>query len=273
MAEPLTTTPLVRGHLAGILAGTSKPRDESCRIHGAYAATLMPNGQWSGCPQCIQDELQGVTRAELDQAGESAAKRKLEKLREGSMIPRRFQHKTLASFEHGNLREKAKTVAVCQAYVDRFAQRLEQGGGLVFTGGVGTGKSHLAYSIGNALLAQGYRVMGIDVYELIDLIKERAFGKKEASERGAIKAFVAGLDLLILDEIGAQLGTEWERLMLFKIINERYKEQLPTILISNVDSDKLGEYLGERIVDRMQEGGGATLTLDWTSYRSQKGAA
>nr|WP_299241438.1 ATP-binding protein [uncultured Halomonas sp.] len=273
MTKSLTTTPEVRGHLSSVLAGKAQNRDGRCRVHGEFVETLMPNGQWSGCPECIQDDLKGVTKAELDQAGESATKRKLEKLREGSMIPRRFQRKTLANFEHDNRRDKAKTVAVCQAYVDRFEQRLEQGGGLVFTGGVGTGKSHLAYSIGNALLAKGYRVMGIDVYELIDLIKEHAFGKKEASERGAIKAFVAGLDLLILDEIGAQLGTEWERLMLFKIINERYKEQLPTLLISNVDSDKLGEYLGERIVDRMQEGGGATLTLDWESYRSQRGVA
>ncbi|TDX29129.1 DNA replication protein DnaC [Modicisalibacter xianhensis] len=273
MTKMLTTTPQVRGHLAGILAGTAKNRNETCRIHGEYAATLMPNGKWSSCPHCVQDDLKGVAQAEIEQAGESAAKRRLEKLREGSMIPRRFQAKTLANFEHGGSRDKAQRVAVCKAYVERFTDRLEQGGGLVFTGGVGTGKSHLAYAIGNALLAQGYRVMGIDVYELIDLIKERAFGKKESSERDAIKAFVAGLDLLILDEIGAQLGTEWERLMLFKIINERYKAQLPTILISNVDSEKLGEYLGERIVDRMQEGGGATLTLDWESYRSQRGAA
>lgn len=77
-----------------------------------------------------------------------------------------------------------------------------------------------------------------------------------------------GLDLLILDEIGAQLGTDWERLMLFKIINERYKQVLPTILISNLDRGQLSDYLGARIVDRMSEGGGTTLTLDWESYRS-----
>lgn len=156
-------------------------------------------------------------------------------------------------------------------YVERFDDRLEQGGGIVVTGGVGAGKSHLAYAIGNALLARGRSVMGIDVYELIDLIKERAFGQKSCSEREAIKAFVGGLDLLILDEVGAQIGTEWERLMLFKIVNERYKQMLPTILISNIDAGGLGEYLGARIIDRMTEGGGMTLTLDWDSYRS-KGA-
>ncbi|QJQ93937.1 MULTISPECIES: ATP-binding protein [Halomonadaceae] len=272
MTVPMTTTPAIRGHLAGILSGTAKTRTASCRIHGEYQSTQMPNGQFSECDQCVMDQAKGAGQADVEQAGAAASLRKLEKLREGSMIPRRFQAKTLESFDHGNSRDKAHRLAVCRAYVEKFGERLAQGGGLIFTGGVGTGKSHLAYAIGNALLAQGYRVMGIDVYELIDLIKERAFGKKESSERDAIKAFVTGLDLLMLDEIGAQLGTEWERLMLFKIINERYKQQLPTILISNIDREELGAYLGERIIDRMQEGGGTTLTLDWDSYRSQKGA-
>lgn len=274
MTAPLTTTPEVRGHLASLLAGSAETRNEHCRIHGKYAATLMPNGQWSGCPDCIEDEKAKQRELEMrDRAGQVSAGR-LEKLREGSLIPRRFQSRTLEGFQTDGRRDKAFALAACQRYVERFEDRLAQGGGMVLTGSVGAGKSHLAYAIGNALLARGYRVMGIDVYELIDLIKERAFSReKGASEREAIKAFVAGLDLLILDEIGAQLGTEWERLMLFKIINERYKQQLPTILISNIDADGLGAYLGERIVDRMTEGGGMTLTLDWESYRKEVGHA
>ncbi len=271
MSEPLTTTPEVKGHLSSLLAGKSEQRAGECRIHGAYADTKMPNGQWSGCPTCSLDSARGVSKAEIAQAGESSARRRLEQMREASMIPARFVDKSLGDYEASS-REQAYVLSVCRAYVAKFAERLAQGGGLVFTGGVGTGKSHLAYGIGNALLAEGRVVMGIDVYELIDLIKERAFSQKGGSEREALKAFVAGLDLLILDEIGAQLGTEWERLMLFKIINERYKQMLPTILLSNLDRPKLSDYLGERIVDRMQEGGGAFLTLDWQSYRVKGGA-
>lgn len=274
MTAPLTTTPEVRGHLSKLLAGEAKTRAENCRIHGEYTATLMPNGQWSGCPTCIEEDKARQIEAEArDRLGKVQADR-LEKLREGSLIPRRFQSRTLEGFRTDGRRDKAFALAACQRYVERFEDRLAQGGGMVITGAVGAGKSHLAYAIGNALLDCGHRVMGIDVYELIDLIKERAFSReKGASEREAIKAFVAGLDLLILDEIGAQLGTEWERLMLFKIINERYKAQLPTILISNIDAGGLSDYLGERIVDRMTEGGGMTLTLDWESYRKEAGNA
>lgn len=274
MTAPLTTTPEVRGHLANVLAGKAETRSERCRTHGEYAETLMPNGKWSGCPDCLEEEKAQQRQYEQRERSGQAASTKLEQLREGSMIPVRFQSRSLEDFETGGERGKAFALAACQRYVERFDDRLAQGGGMVITGSVGAGKSHLAYGIGNALLAKGHRVMGIDVYELIDLIKERAFSReKGASEREAIKAFVAGLDLLILDEIGAQLGTEWERLMLFKIINERYKAQLPTILISNIDADALGDYLGERIVDRMEEGGGMTLTLDWESYRKGGGHA
>jgi len=274
MTAPLTTTPDVRSHLANVLSGKAETHGEHCRIHGSYIATKMPNGKWSDCPDCIEEEKDLQRQAEQRARAGQANAGRLEKLREGSLIPRRFQSRTLEGFKTDSRRDKAFALTACQRYVERFDERLEQGGGMVLTGSVGAGKSHLAYAIGNALLERGHRVMGIDVYELIDLIKERAFSReKGASEREAIKAFVAGLDLLILDEIGAQLGTEWERLMLFKIINERYKAQLPTILISNIDAGALSDYLGERILDRMTEGGGMTLTLDWESYRKEAGHA
>lgn len=272
MAQPMTTTPEVRGHLAGILSGQTEDRHDACRAHGPYTATLMPNGQWSTCPACIEEDKDRQRQAEQRQRAGQASTARLEKLRENSMIPKRFASRTLEGFNVDGHKGKAFAKAACQRYVERFEDRLAQGGGMVLTGSVGAGKSHLAYGVGNALLASGYRVMGIDVYELIDLIKERAFSQKGGSEREAIKAFVGGLDLLILDEVGAQLGTEWERLILFKIVNERYKQMLPTILISNVDAAGLGDYLGERIIDRMSEGGGMTLTLDWGSYRKEAAA-
>ncbi|WP_110665155.1 ATP-binding protein [Salinicola halophilus] len=262
----------VRGHLAEIMSGTAKTKPGQCRVHGEFTDYQMPNGQWSGCPECSRENAAGLSSATVQEHRRQATEGAAAKLRQGAMIPRRYQQRSLDGFEC-QTQEQRRVLSVCRAYVDRFADRLEQGGGMTLIGSVGTGKSHLAYAIGNELLTSGYRVMGIDVYELIDLVKERAFSRREgSSEREAIKAFVADLDLLILDEVGAQLGTEWERLALFKIINERYKQQLPTILISNLDRDGLEQYLGERIIDRMAEGGGATLTLDWASHR-QRGAA
>lgn len=74
-------------------------------------------------------------------------------------------------------------------------------------------------------------------------------------------------DLLIIDEVGVQFGSESEKIILFEIINERYEQMKPTILISNLSEDELSRYVGERIIDRMREGKGAVINFDWESYR------
>ena len=73
--------------------------------------------------------------------------------------------------------------------------------------------------------------------------------------------------LLIIDEIGVQYGTDSERNILFEVINDRYEDMLPTIMISNLPLNELAPLLGERVVDRMLEGG-AVLSFNWPSYRS-----
>lgn len=270
MNQPLTTTPAVKGQLANLMAGKSKTAGKVCRIHGDYVATLMPNNKWSECPTCLEGDLKAQSQAAIREQRSSAGDQRRAKLREGAMIPRRFRNRTLSGFRADGNEGKARVKAICQAYVDHFEDRLAQGGGLTFVGSVGAGKSHLAYAIGNALLDREYTVLGIDVYELIDLVKEKVYGKGGMSERQAVRSLVDDIDLLILDEVGAQLGTDWELVTLFKVINERYKDELPTILLSNLDEPELKGYLGERVMSRMEEGGGATLVLDWEDYRSRR---
>lgn len=74
--------------------------------------------------------------------------------------------------------------------------------------------------------------------------------------------------MLILDEVGVQFGSESEKIILFEILNERYLNMKPTILISNLNPAALQEYVGERVMDRMRENGGIILKFDWKSHRS-----
>ena len=259
---------LAKNHISSVMSGNAKSRKGHCRIHGDFTDYMMPNGKWSGCGECNIENARGVSDVESESRRRESKKRSLEKLRKNSLIPKRFQGKSISDF-YAESREQRLAKAACERYVERFEDRLSNGGGLIFYGSVGTGKSHLAYGIGNALLKNGYSVMGIDVYELIDIVKE-SFGRDNPkTEREAIRDFVE-LDLLIIDEIGAQLGTTYEDLLVFKIINERYKQVKPTIMISNLDRAPLIERLGERIYDRMQEGGGATVCFNWESYRSKR---
>ena len=76
-----------------------------------------------------------------------------------------------------------------------------------------------------------------------------------------------GVDLLIVDEVGVKAGTENEKQIIFNVLNERYNNVLPTVLISNLRENEVKTYLGERVWDRLKEGGGNVLILNGESQR------
>ena len=52
------------------------------------------------------------------------------------------------------------------------------------------------------------------------------------------------IHLLILDEVGVQFGSEFEKQLLFDVLNERYEKLKPSILLSNIPREQLADYLG-----------------------------
>lgn len=84
----------------------------------------------------------------------------------------------------------------------------------------------------------------------------------------ALRRFCAAYDLLIVDEIGRQFGTDTERMILFEIINERYEQRKPIIAITNLDGPNLSEFVGAAALDRLKENGEA-VCFDWRSMRSE----
>ncbi len=78
---------------------------------------------------------------------------------------------------------------------------------------------------------------------------------------------LAGADLLVIDEIGAQRGSEYEIGLLHEVIDKRYQLVLPTVIISNLLVDDLKGYIGERALDRLRQGGGKAVGFTWASAR------
>ena len=75
--------------------------------------------------------------------------------------------------------------------------------------------------------------------------------------------------LLILDEVGVQMGTEAEKLLIYEVINGRYENYRPTILISNLSFKEMENYIGARSIDRLKSKDGAMVVMDWESYRNK----
>ncbi|WP_242608150.1 ATP-binding protein [Achromobacter xylosoxidans] len=182
-------------------------------------------------------------------------------------IPPRFADRTLANFmPHAD--GPAKALVIAREFAENFAECQRTGQGLVFCGGVGAGKTHLAVGICHEVIKQDRVAVFSSVLSAVRSIKETYRKGSELTEAEAIQNLVDP-DLLVLDEVGVQFGSETEKMYLFEVINGRYQALKPTIVISNLAKDPLTEYLGERVIDRLREGGGRMVVFDWPSYRRQ----
>lgn len=243
-----------------------------CDKHGDYQASVfrMPLSETpitSRCPTCSAEE----------RAAEEARKRendlrmrqmKVAGLFRGSLIPARFADRTLANYVAETSGQK-RAVEICRRFADGFEN--SHGASMVFCGKPGTGKTHLACGIGRQLIDNLQSVLFSTVLAAIRHIKETYRHGSERSESDAIGDLLTP-DLLILDEVGAQLGSEHEKMLMFEVINERYQQCRSTILISNLNADELTAFMGDRVMDRFRESG-AVVAFDWASHRGQRAAA
>jgi DNA replication protein DnaC len=136
-------------------------------------------------------------------------------------------------------------------------------------GNTGTGKTHLAVSILKHVLTAGSSGCYATVQGALRQVKD-TWGREESARHGDVMRRFTKPDLLVLDEVGVQFGTDAERIILFDMLNERYNHMLPTLLISNLPKQDVAQFLGDRIVDRMRENGGKLIVFGWDSYRSRR---
>ena len=245
-----------------------RPTEErNCPKHGAYTSTNYIRDYWTECPECM-----AIKRKEVEKEEEEKFRQeKLERERRrwmakinGALIPERFKDRTLKSYV-AKTSGQQKALAFATEYAENFDLVIKQGRSSIFVGKVGTGKTHLAVGIALSIMQQQRSPVFVTVQRLIRRVKD-SWRTKEETESEVIDAF-GSPDLLILDEVGVQFGSEFEKQLLFDVLNERYEKLKPSILLSNIPSEQLSDYLGERVTDRLRENGGALIGFNWDSYR------
>lgn len=170
---------------------------------------------------------------------------------------------TVANFEV-KTEEQREAKEFATKYISEFSQN--QGSGFIFSGTPGTGKNHLAAAICNALMESNYTCLVITVNELMQKLRNCYKSGSETTEDKFIRTMI-DYDLLVIDEIGLQRGTDSENLALNQIVDQRICRFKPTGMLTNLDAKSINECLGVRVMDRMRMNGGKWIPFNWESYR------
>lgn len=121
-------------------------------------------------------------------------------------------------------------------------------GWLVITGNPGCGKTHLAVAIAKKRIEAEETVLLQTVPDLLDQLREAFSPKTEETFNHKFQE-MRSVDLLILDDYGAENTTAWAAEKLFQILNYRYNADLPTVITSNGLQN-----IDERIRSRLSDG-------------------
>lgn len=239
----------------------------NCDRHGPYMANgtqLTKRVVWSPCPACKAEEQQ----REIEMNRRAAKAMERERIQQGVMragLPARFIGRTLESF-NAESQDQQKALAISKEFVADWKNVYKKGMWLVFSGKPGTGKSHLAVAILQALMPE-YVGRYMTCMELFQKIRGTWRRDSELSEEQVISE-MASTPLLVIDEIGAQNGTDSEMLHLFDVLDKRYRDMMPTILLTNQNKEGFKQFVGDRVYDRMTECA-KWVPFAWDSYRPQ----
>jgi DNA replication protein DnaC len=167
-----------------------------------------------------------------------------------AVIPRRYRG---VSFDRPPVSDMpAPQVDVVRRYVRRLDDRLAEGRGLWLFGGVGTGKTTLAMLVSKSALKAGHSVA---IYSMPRLLAEirNTFDANADNSYAQLFAKLTAVDLLQLDDVGAEQQTEWVLEQLYAIVNERYEDGKALMITTNLTVDELRKQIGERTVSRLIE--------------------
>lgn len=199
---------------------------------------ISPNfGQLTLCPHC-GEQVERARRAAIYERKRARIDR---------YAVARSDRQTFATFDLRQDEENTAPVRLALQASQAFAHFPT--GWLILTGSNGTGKSHLAHAIAHELeiapIEQRPLVLFITAPDLLDLLRS-GYARHDYHD---LLDLARSVDLLILDDLGAERETDWAFEKLFQILNHRYHRHLPMVVVTNCRLDELEARLYDRLSD------------------------
>lgn len=141
--------------------------------------------------------------------------------------------------------EQEKSLTVARSHSEQFAHDLK--GWLLFCGGYGCGKTHLAAAIANHAAGLGISTLFLTVPDLLDTLRA-SYGSDEDPYAERFEE-IRNVGLLVLDNLWTQNATSWAQEKLFQLFDHRYVKKLPTVITTDMDLEELDGRIRSRLQD------------------------
>lgn len=173
-----------------------------------------------------------------------------------TVLPTKYQG---VSFDRPPVSDMARdpqtrgVVEAMREFIDDLEARIAEGRGLWLEGDVGTGKTTLAMLVSKRAIEAGYSVA---IYSLPRLLARiRRTYDAEGRELSYLQFFerLTSVDLLHIDDLGAEKRSDWVLEQLYAIVDERYATNRAMLVTTNMNVTDLEEQIGERTVSRLAE--------------------
>src|SRR6478735_1687573 len=208
------------------------------------------------CPLGVCDGSGWILDDDSDEA--SACECRETRLRRGrnrgvaSVIPRKFQG---VSFDRPPVSTDIEpmVVQVVRSWVADLEANLEAGRGLWLMGDTGTGKTTLAMLVSKAALEDSRSVAIYSLPKLLARIRQTYDAEPGGDSYLSFFGRLTSVDLLHIDDLGAEKRSDWVLEQLYALINERYEAQRSVLVTTNLPHEELEEQIGSRTVSRLSQ--------------------